>query len=166
MSIQIVTDYLLGRCSIVYFPTFSTVCFCNLFGAQKHGYGREGAYPVSDTYPARIRLGYGRDTYPRRVRVSLNSDARNSRTDTYPTATSRPRAPLGPPALLRLPAAACCSAPPMAMRATRAAPPASAAPPAPLRSRPSAPSAEEGRQQGRGRSAGGERRTERRGGGG
>jgi len=41
---------------------------------------------VSDTYPTRIRLGYGRDTYPRRVRVSLNSDARNSRTDTYPTA--------------------------------------------------------------------------------
>ena len=69
---------------------------------------------MSDTYPTRIRLGYGRDTYPRRVRVSLNSDARNSRTDTYPTATSRPRAPLGSPALLRSPTAACCSAPPMA----------------------------------------------------
>ena len=41
---------------------------------------------MSDTYPTRIRLGYGRDTYPRRVRVSLNSDARTSRTDTYPTA--------------------------------------------------------------------------------
>ena len=41
---------------------------------------------MSNTYPTRIRLEYGRDTYPRRVRVSLNSDARNSRTDTYPTA--------------------------------------------------------------------------------
>ena len=39
--------------------------------AQKHGYGREGVYPVSDTYPTRIRLGYGRDTYRRRVRISL-----------------------------------------------------------------------------------------------
>jgi len=38
--------------------------------AQKHGHGRAGAYPVSDTYPIRICLGYGPDTYPRRIRVS------------------------------------------------------------------------------------------------
>jgi hypothetical protein len=45
--------------------------------AVKHGYARKGAYPVSDTYPIRIRSGYGRDTYPRRVRVSLLNWARN-----------------------------------------------------------------------------------------
>jgi len=27
-------------------------------------YAREGAYPVSDTYPIRIRIGYAVDTYP------------------------------------------------------------------------------------------------------
>ena len=36
----------------------------------KHGYGKVHAYPVSGTYPIRIRAGYGQDTYPRRIRVS------------------------------------------------------------------------------------------------
>ena len=64
----------------------------------------------------RIRHGYAWDTAGIRIHgvsaYPCNSDAGNSRTDTYPTATSRPRAPLGPPTLLR--SAACCSAPPMA----------------------------------------------------
>ena len=38
---------------------------------------------MSDTYPIRIRLGYGRDMYPRRVRVSLLIWAGNSRTETF-----------------------------------------------------------------------------------
>ena len=53
-----------------------------LMWPQKHGYARVGAYPVSETYPIRIRLGYGRDTYPRRVRVSQVMWAGNLRMET------------------------------------------------------------------------------------
>jgi len=48
----------------------------------KHGYGTALTYPVSETYPIRIRLGYGRDTYPRRVRVSQVMWAGNLRMET------------------------------------------------------------------------------------
>ena len=64
---------------------------------QKHGYVTAVPYPVSETYPIRIRLGYGWDTYPRRVRVSQVLWAGNLRME-----TSRPGR-YGPAAQSRVP---------------------------------------------------------------
>ena len=86
---------------------------------QKHGYGREGAYPVSDTYPTRIRPGYGRDTYPRRVRVSLLIWAGNSRMD-----TSRPSSDTAQPNLPPSHSLLTCSRPPPTRRVRTQPPPA------------------------------------------
>ncbi|CAO2167092.1 unnamed protein product, partial [Urochloa humidicola] len=50
---------------------------------QKHGYSNLVAYHVSETFPIRIRPGYGQDTYPRRFRVSKNKWAENSDLETF-----------------------------------------------------------------------------------
>ena len=71
--------YLLNEC---FFNVWCLIFSCLL--AQKHGYASLGAYPVSDTYPIRIWLGYDMDTYPWRVRVSQIKWDENWGMDTYP----------------------------------------------------------------------------------
>jgi hypothetical protein len=50
------------------FVLVSLVLELCLFGPTMHGYGREGAYRVSDTARIRIRHGYTMDTYPGRTK--------------------------------------------------------------------------------------------------
>ena len=76
---------------------FSLLVCKSLLQPLKHGYGTALTYPVSEMYPIRIRLGYGRDTYPRRVRVSQVMWAGNLRME-----TSRPGR-YGPAAQSRVP---------------------------------------------------------------
>jgi hypothetical protein len=47
-------------------------------------YAREGAYPISDTYPIRIRIGYVVDTYPWSIGKKINKTKFRYVEDTYP----------------------------------------------------------------------------------